>query len=141
MLEAAKAAWAEGEAERRAAAAMLEEARAEAAKGKVAVLPLPTKTVMALQTYHYAWPASSAGAGRDYSVLASSHSLIDKGIVPRIVEAAGCILVITRMNSAAADLGGCAAGEGQGVGGGGAGAVAATHPPGSEGAPVARERG
>ena len=41
MLEAAKAAWAQGEAERRAAAAMLEEARAEAAKAKVIVLAAP----------------------------------------------------------------------------------------------------
>ena len=41
VLEAARAAWAEGEAERRAAAAMLEEARAEAAKAKVTVLATP----------------------------------------------------------------------------------------------------
>ena len=35
VLEAARAAWAEGEAERRGAASLLEEARAEAAKAKV----------------------------------------------------------------------------------------------------------
>lgn len=35
VLEAAKTAWAEGEAERRAAASLLEEARCEAAKVKV----------------------------------------------------------------------------------------------------------
>ena len=46
MLEAAKAAWAEGDAERRAAAAMLEEARAEAAKAKVVVF-------LALCPYHH----------------------------------------------------------------------------------------
>ncbi len=39
VLEAAKTAWAQGEADRRSAAAQLEEARSEAAKVKVWALP------------------------------------------------------------------------------------------------------
>ncbi len=40
MLEAAKSAWAEGEAERRATASLLEEARSEAAKVKASASPI-----------------------------------------------------------------------------------------------------